>query len=187
MTWPYSYPLHSFSSSSSSSFPSLDTLQNFQRECWYVNTCTKTVFTLPSHLISMCTDIPGLTLPQASGKGEEDKQEMEEEETEEGEPIEEMDVEEVCDKKASSSSGGSQKRKTTDSDKPSPKKKKQEILKPSPKTTPTKGGGRPMCKYGVKCYQKNPQHRKKFSHPWVRESGGLLVLLCVTMFIVHAG
>ncbi|KAF2354235.1 Histone PARylation factor 1 [Trinorchestia longiramus] len=24
---------------------------------------------------------------------------------------------------------------------------------------------RPQCKYGIKCYQKNPNHQKKFSHP----------------------
>lgn len=24
---------------------------------------------------------------------------------------------------------------------------------------------RPLCKYGEKCYQKNPLHLKKFSHP----------------------
>ena len=27
---------------------------------------------------------------------------------------------------------------------------------------------REVCKYGVKCYQSNEEHKKKFSHPWVR-------------------
>ena len=64
---------------------------------------------------------------------------------------------------------------------PSPRKKKAAKAVPSndsphssPQTTPTKGAGKdkPVCKYGVKCYQKNPQHRKKYTHPWVREGGG---------------
>lgn len=24
---------------------------------------------------------------------------------------------------------------------------------------------KPLCKYGSSCYQKNPEHRKKFKHP----------------------
>ena len=32
--------------------------------------------------------------------------------------------------------------------------------------TPTKGK-KPICKYGVKCYQKSHEHREKFAHPWV--------------------
>lgn len=26
---------------------------------------------------------------------------------------------------------------------------------------------KPLCKYGPKCYQKNPTHREQFDHPWV--------------------
>ena len=26
---------------------------------------------------------------------------------------------------------------------------------------------KPLCKYGPKCYQKNPTHRQQFDHPWV--------------------
>ena len=28
-----------------------------------------------------------------------------------------------------------------------------------------------VCKYGVKCYQTNEEHRKRFSHRWVRYRG----------------
>lgn len=29
---------------------------------------------------------------------------------------------------------------------------------------------REACKYGANCYQKNPDHRKKFKHPKKRKS-----------------
>eukprot|EP01105_Mastigella_eilhardi_P022172 TRINITY_DN5445_c0_g1_i1.p1 TRINITY_DN5445_c0_g1~~TRINITY_DN5445_c0_g1_i1.p1 ORF type:complete len:581 (+),score=162.40 TRINITY_DN5445_c0_g1_i1:136-1878(+) len=35
-------------------------------------------------------------------------------------------------------------------------------------TSPTSGthNGRPLCKYGARCYRKNPQHLADFAHPW---------------------
>ena len=32
---------------------------------------------------------------------------------------------------------------------------------------PSKRQGKPVCKYGAKCYQTNPKHREEFDHPWV--------------------
>ena len=29
---------------------------------------------------------------------------------------------------------------------------------------------KPLCKYGAKCYRKNPEHLEQFTHPSTRES-----------------
>ena len=92
-----------------------------------------------------------------------------------------MEVEEADGKEPAPSVAG-RKRKATSPEvaadvRQSPRKKKaakagqsKDSPHSSPQTTPTKGGGsKPVCKYGMKCYQKNPKHRKTYSHPWVRE------------------
>ena len=109
-------------------------------------------------MLSLCVDIPGLTLPQTSGKSEDDDEEDEDEE---------MEVEEPSPRKQSPKKPvSSRKRNLADAvAEKSPKKRRQD---PSPQTSPVKGGGKPACKYGLKCYQTNAAHRSKFSHP-VRE------------------
>ena len=57
----------------------------------------------------------------------------------------------------------------------------------TPTTTPTKRrkaeSVKEACKYGVKCYQTNNDHREKFSHPWVRErERTIYFLLSVLIF-----
>ncbi|KAH3757073.1 protein kinase 1 [Pelomyxa schiedti] len=37
---------------------------------------------------------------------------------------------------------------------------------PTPTPSPTSSKTLPPCKYGPKCYRKNPQHFAEFSHPW---------------------
>lgn len=32
-------------------------------------------------------------------------------------------------------------------------------------TIKRKKDDKPLCKYGLSCYRKNPEHRKKFKHP----------------------
>ena len=88
---------------------------------------------------SVCPDIPGVS---GSGLKSED---------------EDMEVE-VKTKKAG------QKRGSDQSAASSPKKKP--AVNQSG-TTPSKEGRKPLCKYGVKCYQKNREHLDKFYHPWV--------------------
>ena len=130
-------------------------------------------------MIVIPVDIPGLTLPQTGVKGREAEGDDEEEEEEEG-----MEVEEEGSKEPAPTTVR-RKRKASPPEaaadvRPSPSKRKagkgvtsKDSPHSSPKTTPTKGAERdkPVCKYGVKCYQKNPQHRKMYSHPLVSERG----------------
>ena len=56
---------------------------------------------------------------------------------------------------------------TADEKKTTGLKRKKEESSAVPKkkqTTPTK---KPICKYSVKCYQTNKEHREKYAHPWV--------------------
>ena len=51
--------------------------------------------------------------------------------------------------------------------KPSPAKPSPSKAKAPATSSPTKVGKKPMCKYGVKCYQKSRQHKHQFAHPQV--------------------
>lgn len=53
---------------------------------------------------------------------------------------------------------------------PSIKSEDSDIIEISDEESSKPSSSKPACKYGSKCYRKNPDHHKEFSHP-VNEEG----------------
>lgn len=78
-----------------------------------------------------------------------------------------MDVDVQAEEEGKRSRAGT-KRSAGSSAANSPKKKPTPVKSPvkSPLKSPPKSS-KPVCRYGVKCFQKNKEHQEKFDHPWV--------------------
>lgn len=64
--------------------------------------------------------------------------------------------------------------------KPSPSKPSPSKAKAPVTASPAKVGEKPVCKYGVKCYQKSKKHKEQFAHPQVT-SPSLCLSVCVSL------